>query len=309
MGKSSDENFMQNGENINVKYQDTIFRDMFNSNKRMLLHLYKVLHEGEEDIDKISEDDLEIITLHNVITDRMRNDVAFKVKNTIMFLIEHQSTINWNMPFRMLLYYVTEVLDSLPDGIDSLHKRKRMKLPDVEFYVVYSGTDEWGTEWLRLSDAFYGKKEPMLDLVVKVIHERNCKDGILKDYLGFISLVKRYIEKYGRDEDNIRKAVLNAIDDYVGGKIEALPDFAIYLDKRREEIRGMYFGEIVESKRDEVLMEEAREEGREEGVILGTIKTYFKFGYKADRVIKEIADEYNLSQEEVRALLVKYQEL
>ena len=48
-------------------------------------------------------DDLKIVTLENAIYMGMKNDLAFMLETNI-YLYEHQSTINPNIPLRDLIY-------------------------------------------------------------------------------------------------------------------------------------------------------------------------------------------------------------
>jgi hypothetical protein len=46
---------------------------------------------------------IEIVTLSNALFKGQLNDVAFVVDDRLVVLMEHQSTVNNNMPLRMLL--------------------------------------------------------------------------------------------------------------------------------------------------------------------------------------------------------------
>jgi len=94
------------------------------------------------------------------------NDVSWEIDGKLIVLVEHQSTVNENMPFRCL-EYVTRIYE----GIVPIRKRyaeKVYKIPNPDFYVVYVGKDKLPPEQeLRLSDAFYEKDGSKLELVVK----------------------------------------------------------------------------------------------------------------------------------------------
>ena len=70
-----------------------------------------------------------------------RTDAIYRKKNTkIFFHIEHQSTIDYSMPYRILKYNVA-IMDSVID-ITKL-KRKEYKLPLIFSFVIYTGEIKW----------------------------------------------------------------------------------------------------------------------------------------------------------------------
>ena len=84
---------------INREHKDRLFRFIFQE-KEKLLQLYNALNGTEYN----NPEDLEIVTLEDVIYMRMKNDISF-VLDYEMNLFEHQSTDNANMPLRGLLYF------------------------------------------------------------------------------------------------------------------------------------------------------------------------------------------------------------
>lgn len=86
----------------NVKYKDTIFRMLF-SEPEHLLSLYNAV-TGKDYRDP---DALNVVTLENAVYMGMKNDLAF-VLEMGMYLYEHQSTYNPNIPLRDLFYIASE---------------------------------------------------------------------------------------------------------------------------------------------------------------------------------------------------------
>lgn len=93
---------MRNTLTANRKYKDTVFRMLF-SDRKNLLSLYNAINGTAYE----NPDDLEIVTLENAIYMGMKNDLAFII-DTNLFLYEHQSTYNPNMPLRDLFYISSE---------------------------------------------------------------------------------------------------------------------------------------------------------------------------------------------------------
>lgn len=80
---------------VNRKYKDTVFRMLF-SDKERLLELYNAVSGKNYN----NADELEIVTLENAVYMGMKNDLAFLL-NMNIYLYEHQSTVNPNMPLRI----------------------------------------------------------------------------------------------------------------------------------------------------------------------------------------------------------------
>ena len=67
--------------------KDSVFTDLF-QDKKYLLQLYKALHPEDTDV---TENDLNDITIKNVLTDNIYNDLGFTVGDKLMILVEAQS--------------------------------------------------------------------------------------------------------------------------------------------------------------------------------------------------------------------------
>ena len=161
------------------KYKDTVFTALFKEKQYAKL-LYECLF-GEES--SISEDDIEILNLENIFTADIYNDSCILVKDILFVLTEHQSTINHNMPMRMLLYVAEEYKRLFTKHIKKdLYKAALVQVPAPRFYVVYTGTGAYPSS-LKLTEAF---KVPVdtLELVVNVVN-KNTATGILREYISF----------------------------------------------------------------------------------------------------------------------------
>jgi len=80
----------------NRKYKDSVFRSLFN-NKARLLELYNAINGTNYQDESI----IEINTLEDVLFSDMKNDISFTINKKTVVLIEHQSTINENMPLKV----------------------------------------------------------------------------------------------------------------------------------------------------------------------------------------------------------------
>jgi hypothetical protein len=110
---------------------------------------------------------------------RRYNDVAFAVEEQLLCVIEHQATIDPNMPVR-LLCYVTDILYASFIQMDLLYKNKLFEIPTPKIYVLYNGKEKLKETTLRLSNAFKVKDgEAQLELIVHLIDVNHGADSKL----------------------------------------------------------------------------------------------------------------------------------
>ena len=95
---------------------------------------------------EIGPKDIEKYTTH-FITNNFRNkdtDVVYKLKDQkIFFLIEHQSSVDYAMPYRLLMYEM-EIIKSAVDE-KKLHMLD-YKIPTVYSIVLYTGKRKWNVK-------------------------------------------------------------------------------------------------------------------------------------------------------------------
>jgi hypothetical protein len=167
--KSVRRNKLKPDMGVNAGYKDSVFSLLF-SDPDTLRELYSAL-EGVP-LDK--EIPVTITTLSDVLYMERYNDISFTIGNKLVVLIEHQSTINANMPLRILLY-IARVYEKIIER-KNLYRESLLKIPRPEFFVLYNGLKPYpGQSTLKLSDAFEGTEDikaaglpPELELVVKV---------------------------------------------------------------------------------------------------------------------------------------------
>ena len=173
----------------NRNYKDTVFRMLF-SDRKNLLSLYNAVNQSNYK----NPEDLEIVTLENAIYMGIKNDLAF-IMDTNLYLYEHQSTYNPNMPLRDLFYICSEY-QKLVDK-KSLFSSTLQKIPAPNFIEFYNGSTVISdcTE-LRLSSAFECLTgEPKLELIVTVL---NVNEGHNADLMQHCSMLKEYAQYVAR---------------------------------------------------------------------------------------------------------------
>lgn len=134
---------------LNRKYKDTLFRKVFN-NKKDLLSLYNALNDTSHTDDSL----ITINTIEDAIYIGYKNDISFII-NSELNLYEHQSSINYNMPVRGLIYFAELYKGYIEQNNLLIYNEKLVKLPFPRYVVFYNGTDEEPEEQeLRLSKSF-----------------------------------------------------------------------------------------------------------------------------------------------------------
>ena len=237
-------------------YRDSLFRDIFNNADR-LPEIYEALLGI-----KTTASDITLATINETLFSGIKNDVGFIVGNQHVLLTEHPSTVNANMPLRMLMY-LAEIYRRYVDA-DAVYRKRLIPLPAPKFYVFYNGIEKMPDTWsLHLSDAFEGRKAD-LELAVEIININNQpghpileKCHALKSYSVFVAKVREQVKNGSTLEAAVGEAVRYCIaNDYLGG---------YFRQKQKEEVFDMLNFVWDQERALEVRAEEARADGRQEG--------------------------------------------
>lgn len=147
----------------NRSYKDTVFT-LYMSEPLRLIETYNAI----QGTNYSSNTPVAINTLGDVLYKERINDISFTLDGKFVILIEHQSTINDNMPVRMLLY-LGRLYEKLLDN-KNVYRRRKIPIEAPEFLVLYNGKESYPEEQLlKLSDAFLAKPhENSIELTVKV---------------------------------------------------------------------------------------------------------------------------------------------
>ncbi|MDR3355568.1 MAG: Rpn family recombination-promoting nuclease/putative transposase [Spirochaetaceae bacterium] len=285
---------------VNAGYKDSVFSLLF-SDPDTLRELYGAL-EGVTLDKKIP---VTINTLSDVLYMERYNDISFTVGNKLVVLIEHQSSVNPNMPLRLLLY-IARVYEKIIER-KSLYRETPLKVPRPEFFVLYNGLKPYPDQaTLRLSDAFErpeglgGAGLPAeLELIVKVYNiNKGHNEGIVKK-CAVLSGYSVFIDKIRENRQTM--ALEGAMKAAIGYCIEhnVLSEF---LMERSSEVINMLLTEWNWDDAREVWQQEARAEGRMEGLTEGRAEGLTE-GRMEDR--REILDllEKGYTVEQLKALL------
>ena len=303
----------------NRKYKDTVFSDLFYRDrdaKKNILSLYNALYDEH----LTDPEQVQLIRLENTLFMDLYNDSAFSVGDRRIVLSEHQSTINYNLPLRDLLYIAGEYEQFFPTDIR--YKKKAVQIPTPDFITFYNGLEDFPAEaTMRLSDSFI-EKEPTrsLELVVQVIninpkkqHPILNKCPVLRDY----SFLVEETRSYGGDKEALTKAVKACLDkgilaDYLlrKGKRAVNMLFAEYdydtdIAVQRQEAAEEAV-EKMNAKLTEIQEEAEREKKKAEAAERARFLSVWKMRERGleDTEISEIS---GFSIEEIRSILEDYQ--
>ena len=206
----------------NRRYKDTVFRMLF-SEKENLLSLYNAVTGRDYE----NAADLQIVTLENAIYMGMKNDLAF-ILETNIYLYEHQSTLNPNIPLRDLFYIAVEYQKYINNR--SLYSTTLQKIPAPKFMVFYNGTDEVEDKVeLKLSSAYeHLSGEPDLELKVLML---NVNEGHNKELMEHCKLLRQYARYVAKVREY---AIQMELNDAVECAIESCIREGVLVDFLRE---------------------------------------------------------------------------
>ena len=202
------DNTITDYSNANMQYRNSVFCSYFNDPLRLLSLCNAILNTNYSDTNE-----LEINTLETSMLSNQKNDISCKIGDNFLILVEHQSSVNNNMPFRCLSY-IAKLLDNLIDDRTKLYRKTLIRFPSPKFVVLYDGNDsEPLSREMRLSEAFGGDSSS-LELVV---NSYNINYGLnqplldkcryLKDYSTLVGKVKQGIANGFSLRDSIIQAV------------------------------------------------------------------------------------------------------
>ena len=234
--------------------KNSVFLDLF-QDKKNLLKLYQTLHP--EDINA-TENSLDIITIDNVLTDNLYNDLGIMAgNNRLLLLLEAQSTWTVNILIRILLYLAQSYHEYFERTSQSLYKSKKVKMPKPELYVIYTGNKGRKPDAISLSKEFFDGADIDVEIKAKVIYESD-KDNIINEYIVFCKIFNEQIKDHGMTKQAVTETIRickdrNILKHYLSSKeVEVVTIMMSLFDD--EQIMKTYMKDI----KRETLMENAK---------------------------------------------------
>ncbi|MDR1410777.1 MAG: hypothetical protein LBI91_01070 [Spirochaetaceae bacterium] len=280
----------------NRQYKDSVFSLLF-SDPAILRQLYSALKGTDLDPDV----PVVINTLENALYMDRINDISFILDDRFVLVMEHQSTVNPNMPLRILMYIALLYEQYVGGkGPHTIYTKKRVRLPRPEFIVLYNGKAPFPEKAeLKLSDSYAeGAGDGIsggLELRVTVYNINPGYNEELRRKCPALGGYSAFVDKVRRNE-----AAGQGLEEAIDGAVK----WCIKNDILREFLRT--HGEVksmlaAEWKFEDALVVE-REEGLEEGLEKGlerSVKLLEAYGMKPE----QISAALKLSPEQARRYL------
>ena len=210
-------------------------------------------------------------------------DIVYKIKDkNIFFLIDHQSKIDYSMPFRLLEYEVAIIRSAIDK---SKIKNKSYKIPLVMPIVLYTGKQKWNAnKYLERS------QEKIQGLNIKIgnyslVDINNYTEKELLEDNTFIS--KMMLIEKSKNTEEIAETLEKIISktqkedkELLRRIIEIILEEKIGITKSKELIKKLEKGSdsmlaIVDMirKENQMYIDMGRKEGKKEGKIEGKTET------------------------------------
>ncbi len=276
--------------------KDSVFINAFKE-KGMVLELYKDLHRDDNDV---TVDDVDIVTLSNVLIDGPVNDLGMVVKNTVMCLVEAQTTRMSTILLRSLIYLSRTMEQYLLSRDMTTYTARADNVPNWEIYIIYS--EKAGLEG--------GAQIWRFDTIHSDLFDLNDKEilpipdfGIVEEYVDICRTIDRIIIAKGYEKD--------AVNDLMSFCRQKNGVLSQYIISREAEIMGLYEemwtreGSIRAREKEirRISLEEGRAEGRAEGMA-GALASIQKAIDMLDRnePIEKIMESTGLTEDVMRSL-------
>lgn len=272
----SGEKYRVFNENINSKRlnktqskiqntHDKLVKNILKDRKEMANFINQFLNPKE----KVNSDELVKYT-NSYINKKYKlkeADIVYKLKNKdIFFLVEHQSTVDYNMSYRILNYCV----EIMQDWIRGKSVRKVTRYPIVVPIVIYTGKEKWNVERnfqdKQMQETTYG--EHRINLKYNIVDINKCDNRFLlgqKTLFGYGMLIEKSKDKKELIE-SIEKIIKQVDNEDI---FDELARIIIYLldsnleNNDSEELLNKIYLKVGEMEMKNTLVERIREENQQ----------------------------------------------
>lgn len=275
----SDTNDKQQTDGIVAKrnIKDCVFTNMF-GDKKYLIQMYKALHPEDAET---TADDLDIVTLENVLVNDLYNNLGFTVGERLICLVEAQSTWTMNILIRVILYYAKTLKEYIDEKSIDLYTTRKASVPKPEFYVVYTGERKTKPKTINLADEFFEGKETGIDVTVNMLYGET--DDIIGEYVTFTKVYNEQCKIHGRTEQAVRETIRICKDKNV---------LKEYLESREKEVIDM----MVTLFDEEKIMKAHDKTILEQGVVEGIVKMCKRYNGTIQEAVAQVMEELDYDE-------------
>lgn len=268
--------------------KDSVFTNLFGDSK-YLLQFYQAIHPEDKDV---KEDELRTITLENILTDDIYNDLGFIKGDKIMILAEAQSTWTSNIIIRALEYLVNSYRRYFTENGMDLYQSKKVSLPKPELYVIYTGNRKKRPDRITLSEEFFQGENTAIEVTVKMIYDGRNGD-IINQYVTFTKILNEQIRLHG----GTKKAILETIRICKDENI-----LKEYLESRESEVVDI----MMQLYDQEEIMRVHVQSKCKDAAIQATVEMCQEFGLSFADVVDKIAKKFSMSYERAEGEVKEY---
>ena len=257
-GVNAVENRIKDEEVAKHTIKDSVFTDLF-QDKKYLIQLYRTLHPEDQDT---TEEQLSDITIHNIMTNDVYNDVGFMVGEKLLILTEAQATWTENIAVRILIYLMVTYQYYIKKTKQNVYKSKKIRLPKPEMYVIYTGDRKERPEYISLAKEFFDGQNVFLDAKIKVLYGSDQGD-IISQYVTFTKVYDEQRKLHGRTRKAVTETIRickdkNVLKEYLEEREKEVENIMLAMYDEKEILR-----EYIESERYEAAQEAAQEAKKE----------------------------------------------
>ena len=256
-------------------FKDSVFTSLF-SDQRYAYELYRALHPEDR---SSTADDVRIVTIQNTLTTGEHNDLGFIVGDTLLVLVEAQSTWSPNIALRALLYTAQTLKNIIHERELDVYGATPVSLPRPELYVIYTGQRKSVPKTITLSEALFGGEAAGIESTVHILNE--VDPSLPGQYIDFTRTMDAWRLELGANERAVRAAITEClrrgvlVEYLTAHETEVVSIMMTLYDS--EEVLHNHIAAITREAVDKGRkqgraegLEEGRERGREEGHAAGT---------------------------------------
>lgn len=247
----------------------------------------------------MTEDQLQIVTLENLLLNQPYNDLGFLAGERLLILVEAQSTWSENILVRVLIYLAQTIQRHISRSKQNIYGSKKVEIPEPEFYVLFTGKRKHKPSQLILSEEFFQGREAAIEVRVKVIYD-STEGDIINQYVTFTRIFKEQYRIYGKTQKSVSETLR------ICKQKNVLKE---YLEKHEEEVITMMDILFNQEYALEMYGEEIRQEGIQKGIQTGLHNGQFltqirQIIAKIDKQksLETIADEMEADPAEIQPL-------